>query len=224
MEQINLNLIPSGVTPICHASQYDDKRKIRLNLFNGANAFTITNDMTFELQARKPDDHVITASVTGTADNTYIDIETTQQLTACFGDVICQISISDSSDDSTIGTLNFILNVEQDVLADGDPSASVIEDLPSLIDEYLDPYKYWDYEDSLSIGETELDITVINPPFNPADYSYLYFVSVPGYNPISVESFQTFNPSTQHFKFTFEEPYNEDVWVKVRVYRNYRGE
>ena len=72
MESINLNHIPSGVTPVCHVSQYDDKRKIRLNLFNGTAALSITATMTFELQVRKPDNTIVTTAPTGTTNNTAI--------------------------------------------------------------------------------------------------------------------------------------------------------
>ena len=41
MESFNLNIIPGKDRPVCHASQYDIGRTIRVNLFEGFNVFTL---------------------------------------------------------------------------------------------------------------------------------------------------------------------------------------
>ena len=222
MEQIKLNLIPSGVMPVCHASQYDDKRKIRLNLFNGSQAFPITATMSFELQVRKPDDTVVTAAVTGTVSNTYIDIETSEQMTAVFGDCLCQLQIKDSNDSSTIGTLNFILQVEQDVLANGDPSQSEIHDLAAQIAADLGPYMYYDSTGTLTAGSTSLQIySDANPSFDASTISFLWFTDTFGVNPtnITVTDVNVGGDDFVLFTLTFEAQAS-DVEVKVRVYPN----
>lgn len=133
MEIIKLNLIPSGVNPTCHAKQYDKGRIIRFELFNGLTPYTLQSGDTVTLNLRKPDNTIIETSVTATQGNKYVDLVTTEQMTACFGYTLGCLKIANGEDD--IGTLNFIMQIERDVLADGIPSQSVIEDLDALVAE-----------------------------------------------------------------------------------------
>ena len=133
MEIIKLNLIPSGVNSICHCSQYDNGRVIRLELFDGLTPYTLQSGDTVTLNVRKPDNTIITASVTATQGNNYVDIVTTEQMCACVGNNLCDLTITNGS--VVIGTLNFYMQVERDVLADGISSQSVIKDLDALVQE-----------------------------------------------------------------------------------------
>lgn len=133
MEAIKVNLIPNGIPEACHASQYDEGRQIRLDLFDGLTPYTIQAGDTFTLNVRKPDNHVITQTVTGTEGNTYLVIETSEQMTAVTGENLCEIRLENDGDN--IGSLNFIMQVEKDVIANGIPSESVIEDLEALVVE-----------------------------------------------------------------------------------------
>lgn len=130
MEIIKLNLIPSGVNPVCHCSQYDSGRVIRIELFDGLTPYTLASGDTVTLNVRKPDNTIVTASVTATQGNNYVDIITTEQICACVGTNLCDITLKNGS--VVIGTLNFYMQIERDVLADGDPSQSVIRDLDAL--------------------------------------------------------------------------------------------
>ena len=76
MEIIKLNLIPSGVNPICHAKQYDEGRVIRFELFDGLTPYTLQSGDTVTLNLRKPDNTIIEASVTATQGNKYVDLIT----------------------------------------------------------------------------------------------------------------------------------------------------
>lgn len=133
MEAIKVNLIPNGIPQTCHASQYDVGRQIRLDLFDGFTPYVIQSGDTFTLNVRKPDNHVITETVTGTEGNTHLVIETTEQMTAVMGKNLCKIRVENDGDN--IGSLNFIMQVEKDVIANGIPSESVIEDLDALVAE-----------------------------------------------------------------------------------------
>ena len=135
MEAIKVNLIPNGIPEACHTSQYDVGRQIRLDLFDGLTPYTIQAGDTFKLNVRKPDNHVITETVSGTAGNTYLVIDTTEQMTAVTGENLCEIRVENGGDN--IGSLNFIMQVEKDVIANGIPSESVIEDLEYLISEAI---------------------------------------------------------------------------------------
>ena len=126
MEQFNLNTIPGKVAPVCNASQYDTGRTIRVNLFEGDQVYTLDGTEVISVSVRKPDGHVVTEGVTNTS-AAYVEIITTEQMTACAGDNLCELKIEKGAD--VIGTLNFILRVELDPLAGGDPSESFVYNL-----------------------------------------------------------------------------------------------
>ena len=138
METINLNLIPTGARPVLHASQYDKGRQFRANLFDGSAVYTLTGAETLSIAVRKPDGHVVTEGITNTSDS-YVIIETTEQMTACAGDSFAEVKIEEGGD--LLGTLNLILAVEQSPEAGGDPSESFIYNLETQIaDAVADQY------------------------------------------------------------------------------------
>ena len=130
METINLNLIPTGARPVLHASQYDKGRQFRANLFEGPAVYTLTGAETISIAVRKPDGHVVTEGITNTSDS-YVIIETTEQMTACAGESFAKVKIEEGGD--LLGTLNLILAVEQSPEAGGDPSESFIHNLQTQI-------------------------------------------------------------------------------------------
>lgn len=130
MEQFNLNTIPGKVAPVCNSSQYDTGRKIRVYLFEGSQVYTLDGTEVLSVSVRKPDGHIVTEGVTNTGAE-YVEIVTTEQMTACAGDNLCELKIEKGGD--VIGTLNFILRVELDPLAGGDPSESFVYNLQTQI-------------------------------------------------------------------------------------------
>ena len=174
MEIIKLNLIPSGVNSICHCSQYDNGRVIRLELFDGLTPYTLQSGDTVTLNVRKPDNTIITASVTATQGNNYVDIVTTEQMCAVVGNNLCDLTITNGS--VVIGTLNFYMQVERDVLADGIPSQSVIEDLDALVQEAVGDQYYTKTEVDSALAlkadksdvytKTEVDGTLVGELYN----------------------------------------------------------
>jgi len=132
MEQIILNIIPKGIMPACHCSQYDDGRVIRLNLMDGLQGYSLT-DEEIELNVRKPDGHIVTAPVNVVAGKTFVDIVTTEQMCAVEGENICELKIS--KDGAEIYSLNFRMVVEKSVTEGGDPSESFIHNLRTQIAE-----------------------------------------------------------------------------------------
>ena len=138
MEVINLNFIPSGANPVAHASQFDEGRTTRFNLFDGSAVYTLDGTEIITVSVRKPDGHIVTESVTNTSDS-YVEVVTTEQMTACAGDNLAQIKVEKGGD--TIGFLNYILSVQKDPEDGGDPSASFIHDLEQQIaDAVADQY------------------------------------------------------------------------------------
>lgn len=137
MEQINLNLIPGRAMPVCHVSQYDVDRTIRCNLFEGDTVFALATGDTAEVHVRKPDDTVVTASLTVVNAQTYLDIKTTQQMDAVAGSNLCEIQLTRSG--ATLGTLNFIMEVEADPMDGGAiGSQSEIRDLQAQVNDAVD--------------------------------------------------------------------------------------
>ena len=134
MEQINVNLIPSGIKPICHVSQYDSGREIRLNLFDGTDAFTLTGTETIEFDVKKSDGTVYTTEITNTEDN-YLIITTASQMCAAVGENICSVKIVDG--ETSIGIINLILDVEPSPLDNGIDSVSYIYDLRQQIEDII---------------------------------------------------------------------------------------
>lgn len=132
MEVIKLNLIPNGASPVAHASQYDEGRRFRCDLFEGAEVYTLDGTEVLECDIKKPDGNVVTVAVTNTSDS-YIVVETTLQMCACAGNSFGEIKIT--KDAIVIGTLNFILAVERSPLEGGIESDSGIHNLQEQIGE-----------------------------------------------------------------------------------------
>ena len=130
MERIKLNLIPSGVAPVVHVSQYDDGRTFAIDLFEGDNAYTLDGTEVLTVNVRKPDGHLVTESITNTSDS-YVTVDTTEQMTACHGTNLANLKIEKGS--ITIASLNFLMNVERDPLENGDPSESFVDNLNTQI-------------------------------------------------------------------------------------------
>ena len=168
MEIIKLNLIPSGVNPVCHAKQYDEGRVIRIDLFDGLTPYVLKSGDTVSLNVRKPDNTIIDTTITATQGNTYVEFTTTEQICACVGYNLCDLTITNGA--KVIGTLNFIMAIERDVLADGIPSQSVIEDLDALVAEAVEQDlgdNYYTKQETVNIIDEK--ITAIIDDTTPSD-------------------------------------------------------
>jgi len=136
MEQIRLDLVPKFVPSVCHVSQYDDGRVVRCYLSDdGADYFIVSGD-EITLYVRKGDGHFVTAECSCTVGNNYVDFVTTEQMTAVSGDNEAELKIVNG--DKTIGTANFIINVEKDPTDGSEASASEIANLQAMVEEALD--------------------------------------------------------------------------------------
>ena len=134
-EQIYIDLIPGKLPPTCHASQYDIGRTIQVNLTEGGAPYTLDGTETITVEVRKPDGNFVTASCTATLGNTYVDVVTTEQMTACAGMNLCDLKIEKGG--NTIGTLNFIMSVEQDPIEGASASDTVIYNITQLVNTAL---------------------------------------------------------------------------------------
>ena len=129
-ERIELNLIPDGEMPVFHCSQFDAGRPIIIDIMVGDDAYTPSAGVTFELHCRKVDDNIVTLDTYEVDENT-VTFASTEQLCACVGDNLCEVSIL--LDNLVLGTLNFILHVEPDPLAGGLTSETSIYNLTEQV-------------------------------------------------------------------------------------------
>ena len=156
MQRIVVDLIPGAKdAPVINASQFDNKRQFEIELLNGGEAFTPSEDMTFELHVKKRDGTIIVNSPINRTDNV-LTFETTEQMTACHGNNLCEVAISDEND-LLIGTANFILDVEKDPIECGLTSESEIDNLTQQIADIVPTVIGDDY-----YNKTQIDALLIN--------------------------------------------------------------
>lgn len=110
MENIVIDILPGKDVPVCHASKGDVGRVIQLKLMDGYIPFDLSGYDTLVLDMKKPDTNIVTIPVTYDSNTSIISITTTEQMCSCQGRCLCEIKISNQ--DVKVGTLNFILEVE----------------------------------------------------------------------------------------------------------------
>jgi len=210
MEQINVNLIPKGVGPVCHASQYDKGRVIRANLFDNSDKYVLSGTETITIEVRKPDGNIVTAALAYETSTSYVDIITTEQMTAVKGRNLCNLSIAKGN--TVIGTTNFFMIVEVDPTEGGIESESDIENLQTQVNQdvinAVEAGLVWkDVEGVLLAGQETLTLT---SEYFTDDCMIDIYTSVYGVSTKNVEL------SNGSITLTFK-PRQSDLNVKVRV-------
>ena len=115
-QAINLDVIPAGVRPVIHVSQFDNHvQALRFTLYKDNLPFTIPGGAAVLINGYKPDNTAFSYAATATSGQT-ATFSVTQQMTAVPGDVECELRVRTASE--IIGTLNFILRVEPAPLTD----------------------------------------------------------------------------------------------------------
>lgn len=132
-QDVNLNIVPVGVRPVVHCSQYDNNlQAIRFTLYKNNVAFSIPSGAAVLINGYKPDNTGFSYAATAISGNT-ATFSVTQQMTAIAGDVECELRVRTASE--IIGTLNFILRVEEAPLHDNSVLSET--DIP-LIEQAVD--------------------------------------------------------------------------------------
>ena len=108
-EQLRLNLIPNGIPPVIHVSQYDVGRTLQFIIYNGSSQYVFTSGESAILLGTKPDGHIFIYDLT--ISNNVLSIDTTEQMLAIPGNVKAEIRVQGA--DKDIGTANFIFDVEE---------------------------------------------------------------------------------------------------------------
>jgi hypothetical protein len=122
--------------PVFHCSQYENGRPVIIDLVSSDDdAFLVPEGATVELHCRKVDDNIVTLEP-DEVDNNTVTFKSTEQLTACPGDNLCEVVLyADTDPVQTIATLNFILHVEPDPLEGGLTSETQIYNLTQQVEE-----------------------------------------------------------------------------------------
>ena len=131
---IKLDLVPSSIKPVLHASQYDDGRQWECQILNDGTPYVFKEGDTVEFQLRKGDGLVVTCSVAVVPGASTVTLVSTEQMCAVYGSNLGEFKIKSEGVD--IGSVNVILEVEKDPTG-GDPnkkSASEIWDLQAQVD------------------------------------------------------------------------------------------
>lgn len=115
MERISIDLIPGGYKPTCHASQFDDGRVIRFDLFNRRVPYTLISGESVEIKITKPNGAERTEYIANTQ-SSYVDWTTVKETCDVAGDYSCELVVS--KDGKVIGSGNFTLAVEIDAYGD----------------------------------------------------------------------------------------------------------
>ena len=146
MQEIKLNLIPSGISETVYLNQFDIGQPFKIFLQDGIRQAALSGVPTVKINGRKGDDHIFIY----TENDTYDDIEgsghyiitkelengglkdiiirTSQQMTAAAGDTLAQLVLTLAGVEC--GTLNFVMRIQEQPGANGDTSGS---DLPDII-------------------------------------------------------------------------------------------
>lgn len=112
MENIVIDFLPGAAWPVCHASQCDVGRVIQINIKDISVLYNIKNKETLTFEMKKPDTTIVTSYVNYSIGDSKIYLTTTEQMCACPGRCLCEIKITKK--DYSVGTLNFILEIEED--------------------------------------------------------------------------------------------------------------
>jgi hypothetical protein len=129
MEKTNLNILPTGgVLPIVHCSQGDIGRQFQINLYSDGVPYILDGTEELTIDGHKDDNNIFSYSLDPVTGST-ITISTEEQMTACAGNVVCEIRIYKG--DTRLGTCNFIIQVEEGP-SNGIPSASTLQALDEI--------------------------------------------------------------------------------------------
>ena len=113
-QTINLEMIPKGIPPIIHVSQYDKGQTWNFNLLLNGQAFPVPAGSNVTIQGTKPDQTGFQYACTFSG--SVVTAEEEEQMTVLPGDTKAEIVIGNSGD--IIASINIIIRVEPTALSD----------------------------------------------------------------------------------------------------------
>lgn len=156
MQKIDLSILPQGgINPVVRCSQGDVGRQFQIELYNEDCTAKYVLDGTEELsfEGIKPDGNIFQYDITPQSGST-VTISTTEQMTAVYGDVICELRILEAGGGSILGTANITLCVEIGPSSHDIVSASAI----MLVDEvrgYMEDAEFAAYNAEQSANDSK---------------------------------------------------------------------
>ena len=130
MQIVNLQIAPSGVSPVINLSQYDVGRQFQLVLYDGSTAYSLPAGTTARIDGVKPDKTAFSYTDGVSVSNNTVTITTQDQMTVLSGMVECELRFYKSG--LNIGTLNFKLNVEKSPINEDTPVSET--EIPAIIE------------------------------------------------------------------------------------------
>ena len=141
-QSIKIDLIPKGIAPIIHVSQYDKGQTWLFTVVLNDEPYTIPSGSSVTIEGTKEDGTGFQYACTYSG--SVVTATEEQQMTVFAGDVPTQLRIV--KDDDLIGTLNFIIRVEPAALADDtiisetdlpliEQAVEILEHVPEVISE-----------------------------------------------------------------------------------------
>jgi hypothetical protein len=115
-QTFNLDLIPQGVPPIVHVSQYDKGQTWEIHLYENGIVFPVPANTSAAIQGTKPDNTGFQFSAVISAGDNVVTFTLEQQMTVFSGDIDCELVLVNGDDQ--VATINFILSVEPTTLDD----------------------------------------------------------------------------------------------------------
>lgn len=115
-QTFNLDLIPQGVPPIVHVSQYDKGQTWDIHLYENGIVFPVPANTSAAIQGTKPDSTGFQFPAVITAGDNVVTFTLEQQMTVFSGDIDCELVLVNGDDQ--VATINFILSVEPTTLDD----------------------------------------------------------------------------------------------------------
>ena len=133
-QTINLDLIPQGVAPVVHVSQYDKGQTWIFSIFADGQPYSIPAGAGVTIQGTKPDHTGFQYSCSYSGSQ--VTATEMQQMTVLPGDVPTEIRIT--KNDEIFGSLNFKIRVEPAALADDTVISETYLALIEQAEEILD--------------------------------------------------------------------------------------
>lgn len=135
MQKIDLSILPQGgINPVIRCSQGDVGRQFQVELYNEdmLAKYILDGTETLTVEGHKPDGNFFSFDLPATT-GSVITVTTTEQMTACYGDVYGEIRIEKGS--ILLGTANFTLSVEIGASAEDTVSISALQFIDALRNE-----------------------------------------------------------------------------------------
>ena len=115
-QTFNLDLIPQGVPPIIHVSQYDKGQTWDIHLYENGIVFPVPANTSAAIQGTKPDSTGFQFPAVISAGDNVVTFTLEQQMTVFSGDIDCELVLVNGDDQ--VATINFVLSVEPSTLDD----------------------------------------------------------------------------------------------------------